>query len=139
MINHFNMSQSLISHHLADLRNAGLVKVKKKGRKVYYSLTSKGKAITNIIFSFWKDYNMKIQVLGSGCATCKKLYQFTQEAVKDMDGDYEVEYVTGAEGTQKIIELGALSSPVLAVNNQIAMTGFTPDIKKIQESIRKFL
>lgn len=82
---------------------------------------------------------MVIQVLGSGCATCKKLYELTQKAVKDIDDDYEVEYITGAEGTQKIIELGAMSSPVLAVNDQIVMTGFTPDVAKIQDVIRKCL
>ena len=27
---------------------------------------------------------MKIQVLGSGCATCKKLYELTQQAVGEL-------------------------------------------------------
>ena len=82
---------------------------------------------------------MNIQVLGSGCATCKKLFEATQEAVKTMDGELDVSYVTGADGPQKIIELGAMSSPVLVVNDQIAMVGYTPDIKKIQASIKKLL
>ncbi len=79
---------------------------------------------------------MKIQVLGSGCTTCKKLYETTKEAVKDMEGEYEVEYVTGTDGTQKIIELGAMNSPVLAVNDQIAMTGFTPDLRRFKTKLR---
>jgi small redox-active disulfide protein 2 len=78
---------------------------------------------------------MKIQILGSGCATCKKLYEITKEAVAQLKLKGEVEYITGEEGMQKIIELGAMSSPVLAVNGKIAMTGFTPDIKKIKEKI----
>jgi len=82
---------------------------------------------------------MKIQVLGSGCATCKNLYEITQKAVNEMKLETKVEYITGNEGIQKIIELGAMSSPVLAVNGYIAMTGFTPDIETIKEKIKKML
>ena len=78
---------------------------------------------------------MKIQVLGSGCSTCKKLFEITKETVSHMDVDTQVEYLAGSEGTQKIIQLGAMSSPVLAVNDQIAMTGFTPDKQKIIDAI----
>lgn len=39
-----DMSQSLLSHHLADLRDAGLVMAEKKGAKVYYQLTERGGA-----------------------------------------------------------------------------------------------
>ena len=79
---------------------------------------------------------MTIQVLGSGCPTCKKLYEITEKAAGDMGLDIKVEYVTGAEGMQKIIELGAMSSPLLVVNGVIAMTGFTSDVEKIKENIR---
>lgn len=54
-----------------------------------------------------------------------------------MSEDIELEYITGIEGTSKIIELGAMSSPVLAVNNKIAMVGFSPDKEKIKEAINK--
>jgi glutaredoxin len=74
---------------------------------------------------------MTIQVLGSGCPTCKKLFEITQKAAAQIGLPDTVEYVTGAEGMQKIIDLGAMSSPVLAINGKIAMTGFTPDIDKI--------
>jgi small redox-active disulfide protein 2 len=76
---------------------------------------------------------MKIQVLGSGCATCKKLYEITQKAVVGLD--VNVEYITGDEGIQRIMELGAMGSPVLAVDGKIAMVGFTPDTEEIKEAI----
>ena len=82
---------------------------------------------------------MKIQVLGSGCPTCKSLYEITKKAVIEMKLETEVEYVTGNEGIQKIIELGAMGSPVLAINGHVAMTGFTPDIDAIKEKIKKVL
>jgi ArsR family transcriptional regulator, arsenate/arsenite/antimonite-responsive transcriptional repressor len=47
----FEMSQSLISHHLADLKKAELVNKRKKGRRAYYSLTKKGQEVTNHILA----------------------------------------------------------------------------------------
>lgn len=46
-----DISQSLLSHHLADLRGAGLVMNEKQGLKVYYSLTEKGAEITKTVLS----------------------------------------------------------------------------------------
>jgi len=80
---------------------------------------------------------MKIQVLGSGCSTCKKLYELTQKAVGELGLKEPVEYVTGAEGIQKIIQMGVMNSPVLAINGKPVMTGFIPDIQKIKDLILK--
>lgn len=82
---------------------------------------------------------MNIQVLGSGCPTCARLNEIAQRAVKEMGIDAQVEYLTGSEGMQKIIELGAMSSPLLVINGEIALTGFTPDIEKIKAKIRKYI
>lgn len=49
---HVKASQSLISHHLKDLRDGGLIKDTKNGLNVYYSLTPEGKQITDLIFKF---------------------------------------------------------------------------------------
>ncbi len=40
---HTKLSQTLISHHMADLMKAGLVESKKQGKFIEYSLTSNGK------------------------------------------------------------------------------------------------
>ncbi len=80
---------------------------------------------------------MKIIVVGSGCPTCKKLYEVTQKAVAELGGRDKVEYVSGEKGIQKIIELGAMSSPLLVVDDKIAMIGFTPDTGKIKAAILK--
>jgi len=50
IMEHINLSQSLISHHLRDLKDAGIVTDEKKGLRVYYSLTKKGKNIINLLF-----------------------------------------------------------------------------------------
>lgn len=78
---------------------------------------------------------MKIQVLGSGCPTCKKLYEITQKAVNEMGLQEKVEYISGSEGTKAIIEMGMMSSPVLVVDGNPVMTGFTSDLEKIKRII----
>jgi DNA-binding transcriptional ArsR family regulator len=47
---HVDMSQSLISHHLKDLKDACIVVDEKRGLRVYYSLTDVGIHITNQLF-----------------------------------------------------------------------------------------
>jgi len=72
---------------------------------------------------------MKIQVLGSGCSNCKKLYELTKQAVQELNLQTEVEYITDVS---KIIEMGVMSSPVLAIDGKPVMTGFVPDVEKIK-------
>lgn len=46
---HVSMSQSLISHHLADLKDTGLVIAEKRGQRVYYRLTKLGNKILSLL------------------------------------------------------------------------------------------
>lgn len=78
---------------------------------------------------------MKIQVLGTGCPTCKKLHEIAQRAVDEMGIGEKVEYLSGHDGMRALIEIGSMTSPVLAVNGAIVMSGFTPDIEKIKKVI----
>lgn len=89
-------------------------------------------AILNII-NFKSKPNMKIQILGSGCPTCKTLYELTQTAVKELGVDAEVEYSTDIS---KIIELGVMESPVMTINGKIALLG-SHNLEKIKEIIAK--
>jgi len=77
--------------------------------------------------------NIKIQVLGSGCPTCEKMYEITEKVVKDMGLDVKVEYITDV---QKIIALGLMQSPVLVVNGKAAIVGYTSDTEKIKKAIQ---
>lgn len=73
---------------------------------------------------------MNIQILGSGCTSCKKLFELTKEAVKQLDLKADVEYIPDVS---KIIEMGVMSSPVLAIDGKAAMVGFVPDIGKLKQ------
>jgi small redox-active disulfide protein 2 len=75
---------------------------------------------------------MKIQVLGSGCHTCKMLFELTQQAVEELGLKEKVEYITDVN---QIIEMGVMSSPVLAIDDKPVMVGFSADIEKIKELI----
>ena len=77
---------------------------------------------------------MKIQVLGSGCQTCKKLYEITQKAVSELGLAENVEYITDV---QKIVAMGLIQNPVLAINEKPVMVGFSSDIEKIKKVIQE--
>lgn len=77
---------------------------------------------------------MKIQVLGSGCQNCKKLYELTCQAVNELGLKDEVEYITDIS---KIVEMGLMQSPVLSINGKPVMVGFVPDLEKIKKLIQE--
>jgi small redox-active disulfide protein 2 len=75
---------------------------------------------------------MKIQVLGSGCPTCKRLYETTKEAVVQLNLKEEVDYITDIS---KIVEMGVMQSPVLAVDGKPVIVGSVPNVEKIKSII----
>ena len=81
-----------------------------------------------------KNNTIQIQVLGSGCPTCKKLYELTEEVVKELKIDTKVQYITDI---QEIVKMGVMSSPVLAINGKPVISGFLPDKEQIKKEIKK--
>ncbi len=75
---------------------------------------------------------MEIKVVGSGCANCKNLLQKTQEAVKELNVDAQVIYVTDME---EIIATGIMRTPGLMINGKIKMSGRVPSVKEIKQLI----
>lgn len=55
IMEHVDFSQSLVSHHLKDLREIGAVSDQKRGQRVYYSLSNKGQHITDALFQIIKE------------------------------------------------------------------------------------
>jgi small redox-active disulfide protein 2 len=79
---------------------------------------------------------MKIQVLGSGCTSCHTLYELTKEAALELHLTDTVEYITDVT---KIIEMGVMQSPVLAIDGKPVMVGSVPDKEKIKSLLQKSL
>lgn len=75
---------------------------------------------------------MKIEVLGSGCPTCKTLHERTTQAVQELSLAAEVTYVTDI---QKMIAMGVMSSPVLAIDDVPVLTGQLPTVAQIKDLI----
>ena len=63
---------------------------------------------------------MKIEILGSGCAKCKKLEANAREAVDRAGISAEVVKVQEME---KILSYGILSTPGLVVDGEVKSTG----------------
>jgi len=80
----------------------------------------------------FKIKHMKIEVLGSGCPSCHKLFELTKKAVEEMGLKTEVEYITDI---QKILEMGVMSVPVLAVDGKAVISGSVPGIERIKEAL----
>lgn len=76
------LSQSLISHHLADLKQAGLVTTETRGPKMHYSLTTQGIYVTNVIFSLLtnKEETMQQTQKSSGGCCSSNAATVTDEA-----------------------------------------------------------
>jgi small redox-active disulfide protein 2 len=72
---------------------------------------------------------MKIQVLGTGCAKCKKLTQNAEEAVKTLGLDAEIEKVTQIND---IMKFGVMTTPALAVDGAVKSVGKLLSVEEIK-------
>jgi small redox-active disulfide protein 2 len=77
---------------------------------------------------------MEIKIVGPGCANCKKLLEIVKRAVKELDLKIEIEYVTDI---QKIVEMGIMQTPALAINDKVVLSGLVPDIKTVKNKIKE--
>ncbi|MHC5119050.1 MAG: thioredoxin family protein [Planctomycetota bacterium] len=73
----------------------------------------------------------KIQVLGTGCPKCSRLYQNAQQAVAETGIEADVEKVMNLND---IMAFGVMVTPALAIDGQVKAAGKVPsadDIKKM--------
>jgi small redox-active disulfide protein 2 len=75
---------------------------------------------------------MKIQVLGVGCPSCHELFELTKRAAKDLNLKEEVEYL---DDIKKIVAMGVMQVPVLAIDGKPVITGAVYDIEKVKDAL----
>ena len=75
---------------------------------------------------------MVIKVLGSECASCKKLESNVKEAAKELGIDAVVEKV---EDFKEIAAYGVMKTPAIVVDEQVKAMGRVPSV----EDIKKYL
>jgi small redox-active disulfide protein 2 len=63
---------------------------------------------------------MKVQVLGTGCAKCKKLTANVEQALREAKLAVTVEKV---EDIAAILKFGVMTTPALAVDGQVKASG----------------
>ena len=77
---------------------------------------------------------MQLLVIGTGCAKCKTLAQFTEQAVKELGLTAEINKVTDLK---QIMALGVMMTPALAVNGTIKIVGKIPSIPEIKAILQQ--
>ncbi|MDY0294227.1 MAG: thioredoxin family protein [Acholeplasmataceae bacterium] len=77
---------------------------------------------------------MEIKVLGSGCSNCKRLYEYTKQAVDELDITANIVYVTDMI---EIAKANLLRTPGLIINNHVVSYGRVPLVDEIKEMIKK--
>lgn len=63
---------------------------------------------------------MTVQILGTGCAKCKKLYEAASQAVADSGVQADLVKI---EDVQQIVAMGVMMTPALAIDGQVKSTG----------------
>lgn len=71
----------------------------------------------------------KIEVLGTGCAKCARLYANVEQAVKDLGITAEVVKV---EDLDAIVNSGVMMTPALFINGEIVVEGRVPAVDEIK-------
>jgi small redox-active disulfide protein 2 len=71
---------------------------------------------------------MKIKVLGTGCAKCKKLYAATEKAVSASGVSAELEKI---EKLDDIMKYGVMMTPALVIDDEVKSSGRIPQSAEI--------
>jgi len=80
---------------------------------------------------------MTIKILGTGCPACQLLESQTKKAIEELGlKNVKVEHIYDIE---KIIEMGIMMTPALAIDGEIILAGKVPTVEEIKEIIKQNL
>lgn len=71
----------------------------------------------------------KIEVLGSGCPTCKNLLEIVKKIVEENSIEGEVVYITDIG---EVIKRGIMSSPAVMIDGELKASGRVPSEEEIK-------
>ncbi len=75
---------------------------------------------------------IRIEVLGTGCAKCKRLFANAEQAVKDLKITAEVVKV---EDLAEIVGRGVMLPPAFFINGEVRAEGKIPDVNEIKKML----
>lgn len=72
----------------------------------------------------------KIEILGPGCSRCKETYRVVRQVVETDHLEADVEKV---ESVERMIELGLLATPGVAVDGKVVLSGRIPKADELRK------
>ncbi len=77
---------------------------------------------------------MKLEILGTGCTKCKRMYDNVTEAVKKSGIQAEVIKI---EALEDIVSRGVMMTPSLFLDGEEVIAGRVPTVNEIMEIIKE--
>lgn len=74
----------------------------------------------------------KIEILGTGCAKCKRLFANAEQAVKELKIAAEIIKV---DNIAEIVGRGVMLPPALFINGEARAEGRIPDVNEIKKML----
>ncbi|ATU09326.1 thioredoxin family protein [Methanohalophilus portucalensis] len=76
---------------------------------------------------------MKIEILGTGCAKCKKTFEVVEKAVNEAGIEAEI---TKVEDINSIMDYGVMVTPAVVVDGDVKIAGKIPSVDDVKEWIQ---
>lgn len=73
---------------------------------------------------------MKVEVLGTGCANCKRTLQVVEDVAKARGVSIEL---TKVEDMKEIIAYGVMATPGVVIDGKVVHTGGIPTREKVEQ------
>lgn len=67
---------------------------------------------------------MEIKVLGTGCATCQKTYEFVKKTIEKKN---ILAKITKVQDIPEIMKYGIMQAPGIVINEKVKVSGRIPD------------
>lgn len=75
---------------------------------------------------------MKIEILGTGCAKCKKTEKLVKKVTSDLGLDVEIVKI---EDLQEIIDRGVMMTPAVIIDGDVKITGHVPSTDELKKML----
>ena len=75
---------------------------------------------------------MRIEILGTGCAKCRRQTKNVERAVEELGLDAEVVKV---EDISEIMDRGVMMTPALAIDGELRASGRIVDVRELKEML----
>ena len=79
---------------------------------------------------------MDVKVIGAGCPDCDKLKASTEEALKELGINAEIQRISSLK---EIILLGVMSAPSLLVDGKLLISGQAASTAEVKKQLEKLL